>query len=86
MFHTVEFIGGPLDGHTQPLPHSPELLSEILDVPVSADLLWILNGDNERSLGLPTSTAVYELERDAGRFLYRHAGSLAAEQHQLDGA
>jgi hypothetical protein len=69
--NSIEFIGGPYDGHRQP---PPARLDERLSIEVSRDVFAVLEGRS--GWGAPvTSVAVYDL--DGRRGAYRFVGSLA---------
>ena len=84
--YAVEFVGGPLDGHTHPFDHSPDLLSSIAGIPVSADLLRFINGQSERLHSPASSVAVYQLQRDGDDLRYFHLCSVAEQECELEDA
>ena len=72
MSHTVEFIGGPLDGYQHPLPFSTDALATTVGLDVNQDVIRILGGEPERPIGTATSIAVYRLDdlRDPPRYYF----------------
>ena len=72
----VEFIGGPLDGHMEGLPVSPEELAVTIAIPVSPVCLGKLSGKLPPIIGAivkPTSVAFYERDIEClipPRFLF----------------
>lgn len=81
MSQIIEFIGGPLDGHRHSIAYSPQELSGTIEFPISPELLCVLTGEGERPLGIATSAAIYELQREGGFLTYRHIGSRATDEH-----
>ncbi len=83
MAHEVEFIGGPLDGHTHKFTHPAEQLPPVAKLLMSADFVRVLIGEVQRASIPPSSTAFYCLDRDGDTLRYYHLGSFAVEEHQL---
>ncbi|MBW3598803.1 MAG: hypothetical protein KY475_16195 [Planctomycetes bacterium] len=79
----VEFVGGPLDGHTHHFEHSPEQLPPVAKLLMSADFVRVLIGQVERDSAPPTSTAFYCLDGDRESLRYYHLGSFAVEEASL---
>lgn len=82
----IEFVGGPLDGHEHPFSHSTEMLASLVDLPVSANLLRVLTGDEDCPIGPASSIAIYELTRNGGDLRYFHLCSIPTDEHQFEQA
>ena len=74
----VEFIGGPYDGHKEPLGSGPP--TEELAWIVCEDVFRLLAGKDSRERGNITSVAIYELEVDDGLFHYRFIGAISFKE------
>ena len=85
--HKVQFIGGPLDGHTHLFDHAPERLPSLATLHISTDVIRVVTGRKRKVADDPTSTAVYCLDREGLVSRYYHVASIAVQpEHQLDGA
>ncbi|MGE0758976.1 MAG: hypothetical protein AB7O38_18300 [Pirellulaceae bacterium] len=79
----LEFIGGPLDGHCQPIVAADDELIVTAAIPVNENVFRMLDG-KPRGPARPSKTfALYELRRSPGpRYLFlgfRTAADLNAE-------
>ena len=83
--YAVEFIGGPLDGHTHAFTHSPDLLAWITGIPVSPDLVRFISGQGDRTESPATSIAVYQLHHEGDELRYYHLCSVSEEECQCEG-
>lgn len=64
----VEFIGGPLDGHRQPMTAKAQV--EAFAIPVNENVHRMLVGAKHAN-ALPTSSiAIYELRKRDGQYRY----------------
>ena len=84
--HWIEFIGGPLDGHTYSCDHPADRLPEMTRLEISPDVIRVLTGERQNSTDRPTSTAVYSLDRSGTRLRYVHLASIGVETRQLGSA
>jgi hypothetical protein len=84
--HEVQFIGGPLDGHTHLFTHAPEQLPSLATLAISPDVIRVVTGAQRKVFSSPTSTAVYCLDQDGDTSRYYHVASIAVQEHQLDKA
>ncbi len=84
--HELEFIGGPLDGHTYLFSHDPGDLPALARLLISSDVVRVVTGEKNRVIAPASSTAVYCLDSENGELRYYFVASIAAEQHQLDNA
>ena len=82
----VEFVGGPLDGHEHPFSHSTEMLASLVDLPISSNLLRVLNGEDDCPIGPASSIAIYELDRSGDELRYCHLCSIPNDEHQYEQA
>ena len=74
----VEFVGGPYDGHSEPIDSGPP--AEELAWLVSKDVYRLLDGKDRRECGTITSVAIYTLEVDDGLFQYRFLRSISFKE------
>lgn len=83
---TIEFVGGPFDGHLQRCSSSPER------IPV--DVVWLVSSDALRQSrfshqaeltfgGTLTSVALYGLDNSSEPPRYRHVGSISVTCLQM---
>jgi hypothetical protein len=84
--YEVEFVGGPLDGHTYSFFHSPAELPPLVKLGISADVVRVLIGEKRKVLSPPSSLAVYCLDRNGDEWRYSHVASIPAEEPQFDEA
>lgn len=80
--HAVEFVGGPLDGHTHCFTHSPDQLPTVAKLLMSPDFVRVLIGQADQAAGAPTSTAFYCLDGEPNVLRYYHLGSFEVEEDQ----
>lgn len=78
--HAVEFVGGPLDGHTHCFTHSPEQLPAVAKLLMSPDFVRVLIGQSDQAAAAPTSTAFYCLDGEQDGLRYYHLGSFEVEE------
>ena len=73
---SVEFTGGPYDGHEQSWFASPSRLPTEVVWLVCEDAFRLLAGETRRPTGAFTSVALYELEIADGAYRYRFIRAL----------
>ena len=76
---TVDFVGGPYDGHQQSCLVSPSQLPSDVIWLVCEDGLRLIGGGDHRQRGAFTSIAVYGLDWETGTARYRFAGAISAK-------
>ena len=79
---TIEFVGGPLDGHQEHFDRSPEELSGTAAVPVTADVLRSVSGQPVRGDAAVSSVAIYVLHEDNHGLRYRYLRSLTEQEFE----
>jgi len=80
---SVHFIGGPFDGHVQPISCPTHVLNDEVTLPVNENILNWVNGGRRGPRRRATSLAVYELESVGGTCTYRFLKPMApADQPQ----
>ena len=67
----IEFVGGPFDGHLQPVSVAPKHLAAHAAVPVSEKVFRLLEGKPIDGESVITSVAVYRLYESAGVCRYQ---------------
>jgi hypothetical protein len=81
---SIEFIGGPYDGHTETYHTCARRLPSEVTWLVSADAFRLLHGDGHDTNTDPrrslTSVALYSRETANETFRYRFVGTIAIEQ------
>ena len=78
--YSVEFIGGPFDGHRESVPHDPQYLSEDLAWLVSDNVYRLLEGKPHGLKRPTTSIALYERQKREGRWCYCFLGTVSATE------
>ena len=81
--YIVEFVGGPFDGHRQPLSSPPVQLVPQASLPVSSDEFRLFEGQVPATNSAVTSIAFYEREIAYGAIRYRFVGARPPTQPQL---
>ena len=71
----VEFVGGPLDGHHQPIAAAQEELNHTATFPITRNLFRLLAKRPTGKKHPVTSVALYQLELLAGRPRYVFQGA-----------
>lgn len=80
---TIEFLGGPFDGHVATFSGTAEQLPEDVLAPVSENMFRVLDGHVPEQ-GLPvTSLVIYERQSRAARWYYVLVGAVAPAQVQF---
>jgi hypothetical protein len=74
--HLIEFVGGPFDGHVQPLSLETRSLVAVALLPVSRTVFGWLEGKSTPVGTRVTSVAVYRLEVEDGHVRYRFRRAL----------
>ena len=70
----VSFVGGPFDGHCQPVALKAEEMQPVALFPISRDIFRLFDGKATQLRAAVTSTAVYRADSaDARRVLVRPA-------------
>ncbi len=79
---TIEFVGGPFDGHVQSCLMSPSQLPTNVIWFVCEDGLRLTSGvgDGPAKRRAFTSVALYGLDRETGTDRYRFAGAISAKE------
>lgn len=75
--YTVQFIGGPFDGHVQAVRIRPCDLAKLVALPVSREIFQTLAGDRPAPETLVTSEALYQLESTRNSPCYRFLKAIA---------
>ena len=73
----VVFVGGPADGHVEPLPHTAATLPEEFIWFVSENFFRLLDGQDAGPQRPATSVAVYERVWRKGQCRYEFLGSIS---------
>ena len=71
----IEFIGGPLDGHLEPLAVTVDRLPEKIVCYISANVFHLLGGEQYEHENVVTSLVVYRREHQRNKWSYAFAGS-----------
>lgn len=71
----IEFVGGPFDGHKQPVPVPRGGLQGRLLLPVNEDIFRVIAGEKPTGTGTTTSFAVYRVEVAGDRVRCRFVGA-----------
>ena len=82
---TIEFIGGPFDGHQQPLTIAPGDLATEAVMPVSQDMFRLMEGRTPTRSEPLTSLAVYRREDPADACRYCFVAARSPTQLQTEG-
>ena len=81
---TIEFVGGPFDGHRQAFAFSHEELSEVVMLPVNRNMLRMVKGQQTGPRAAASSVAVYELIQHEHGPRYVYWLSAAPQHLQLE--
>ncbi|WP_145385491.1 hypothetical protein [Stieleria neptunia] len=89
----IEFLGGPLDGHLEPLAVTAERLPEKIVCYISANVFHLLEGEPHEHENVVTSLVIYRRENQKSKWSYAFAGSFAprdvtresTDEHRKDG-
>ncbi|WP_182868160.1 hypothetical protein [Stieleria mannarensis] len=73
----IEFMGGPLDGHREPLAVNVERLPEKIVCYISANIFRQLEGGQHEYETVVTSRVIYQRENQKHQWNYAFAGSFA---------
>lgn len=76
----IQFLGGPLDGHSYSFDYPAERLPRIARLEISPDVNRALTGERKTAVAPPTSTAIYCLAHDEDTLRYTYLGSIRAEK------
>lgn len=79
----LSFVGGPFDGHDQPLDVEREELQEVVAFPVNENVLRLLSGSARGAQRPVRSMAVYRLD---GPRCYRFVGAWPPRDFHLEAA
>lgn len=85
---TIEFIGGPFDGHTQSVNALPANYRSTLALPVNENVFRMLEGKETGPARLSPTVALYELydlQAVEGERQYRYVGTRPAAEFGLQG-
>jgi len=78
--YQVEFIGGPFDGHRQPISIPPTALASMAAFPISHNIFRLLNNEADVPDAPPSSLAIYELAVVDEQPRYHFLGAASAAQ------
>lgn len=81
--YALSFIGGPFDGHRQPIDCAQDELQELVAFPVNENVLRLLAGVARGAERPVRSMAIYRLE---GQSHYRFVGAWPPGAFQLGSA
>ena len=79
-FYHVDFIGGPFDGHRQPISIPPAALASMAAFPISQNVFRLLNNEASEPDSPTRSLAIYELAIVDEQPRYHFLGSASAAQ------
>ena len=82
---SIEFVGGPLDGHQYEPRGSVEHVWRLLFLPINTRLLRLLVGEGKEPRQRVTSVAIYDLVRRPTVWQYRHVCTTAPEMFEFHG-
>jgi hypothetical protein len=81
---TVEFLGGPFDGHVYVPPSPSQRLTRYAALPVNESLVNVTSGLDGRGQIGATSIAIYVLESTRRGWRYRFQWAAPPEYFQLE--
>jgi hypothetical protein len=76
LFHRVQFLGGPFDGHVQAVRLPRGSLAKLVALPVSREIFQMLSGNRPAPHTPVTSEALYQLDATAHEPCYRFVRSV----------
>jgi len=79
---TVSFVGGPYDGYEHCVEPGEQCLHEALDLPISANIIRVLGGEDPGARRAPRSVAVYRLIVRDGECHYAFGGTRLAGRRE----
>jgi hypothetical protein len=83
LVYHVEFVGGPLDGHIQPVSRPVEELNDLAAIPVNHNVVEKLSSRRSKPRRPATSIAVYIRQDGTADSCYRYLGPGAPSQFRL---
>jgi hypothetical protein len=78
--YQVKFIGGPFDGHCQPISIPPAALASMAAFPISRNIFHLFSGESREADAPTTSLAIYELAIVDDQPCYHFLGAASAAQ------
>jgi hypothetical protein len=81
---SVEFVGGPYDGYQHQLSSMPSGIFEKAALPVSANLIRAVTGEEHGPLLPCQRVAIYQLHQTVEALQYHFVGEMAAEASAAD--
>jgi hypothetical protein len=81
---SVEFVGGPYDGYHHQLSSMPSGIFEQAALPVSANLIRAVTGEEHGPLLPCQRVAIYKLHQTVETWQYHFVGEMAAEPSAAD--
>ncbi|HUY31461.1 MAG TPA: hypothetical protein VMV69_01675 [Pirellulales bacterium] len=78
--YQVEFVGGPFDGHRQPISIPPTALASMAAFPISRNIFRLLDRETGEPNAPTTSLAIYELAVVDEQPRYHFLGAASAAQ------
>ncbi|HEV3022916.1 MAG TPA: hypothetical protein VGX76_10625 [Pirellulales bacterium] len=75
--YEVEFIGGPFDGHRQPISIPPTALASMAAFPISRNIFHLFDNEADEPAAPTTSLAIYELAVVEDQPRYHFLGAAA---------
>ena len=83
--YTIEFIGGPFDGHHQTLSIAPEELAPEAVMPVSRNMFRLMEARVPTRSEPLTSIAIYRRDESADGCRYRFVAARSPTQLRIEG-
>ncbi|QEG00621.1 hypothetical protein Mal15_46920 [Stieleria maiorica] len=80
----IEFMGGPLDGHREPLAVTVEQLPKQIVCYISANVFRQLDGRQNEYESSVTSLVIYQRENQQQTWNYAFAGSFAPHERSSE--
>jgi hypothetical protein len=81
---SLEFIGGPLDGHVHLFSALPGDLAEMIALPINANVFRMLDGQQTGPAAPARTVAFYKLECGETEGRYHFVGSCLATDLNLE--